>query len=344
MTGSAPLALEPYLESRFETPREIALPAADEGHVAWWRSVHSRQGGDASALVAVLPQLQLPVAKSASRSEAYTRAIRQGEPLEPAVPAEAIFTVPDAVSWQVVDHAAGGLPVIALEHRADFERAFRALGARCEPVAVGSNVHALYVSGLPNPVRLREVREAFVTAGGGPAEWPERMARARAADATAFHDRLVLLHPAPYAGIPAAAVGLDDAAWIEASTRLRVEHEFTHHATHRLLGSYRLHVHDEVLADLMGFTRALGRFEAQLFLHGLGIDGDRIRPDARLHAYVADLDPAELPRLVALLRRVAGVVESLAPEFVGVSEEERLRRMMDLAGRDLRELAGEAPA
>jgi hypothetical protein len=112
-----------------------------------------------------------------------------------------------------------------------------------------------------------------------------------------------------------------------------------------MLGAYRLHVHDEVLADLMGFTRALGRFDASLFLRGLGIDGDDLAEGARLHAYVGDLDPAEIPRLRSVLRPVAERIEGVAEAFVGVDDAVRLERLMRLASLDLRAIAdGEAPA
>lgn len=348
MTASSAMSLEAYLASAFTSLDDVAiaaleLPRPDEAHVAWWRRHHAARGGDAASLIAALPQLQVPIADGASSSETYQRLVRQAEPAASVVSSAEAFDDPDGIVWSVVEHPAGGLPVVTARSRADFVRLVRALGGRCEPIPVGASVHALYIGGLPSPVRMRDARDAFRAEGGDPAMWPAEMARRRGLDPTAFHDRLILRHPAPYAGLAAGEVGggLDDDGWLEASGRLRLEHEFTHHATHRLLGSYRLHVHDELLADLMGFTHALGRFDAGLLLRGLGIDDDDvIRPDARLHTYTRDLDPAALPDLIALLRRAARTVEGLAAGFVGVSDVVRLRRMLRLAGRDLAWLAG----
>lgn len=340
MTESDPQSLESYLQRRFDPVLEGEVPPVpDEAHVGWWREHHQARGGSASSLVEALAQFQIPIAEHASTSEAYARAIRGGQAIMDPQAAEAIFAAPGAVEWRVVDHAAGGLPVAQFGDRRDFERAFRALGNRCEPVPVGPNVHALYVGGLPNPVRLRAAQSDFLAEGRGTDAWPEEMRRRRAADATAFHDRLILLHPAPYAGLSASRVGLGEDEWLEASMGLRLEHEFTHHATHRLLGGYRLHVHDEVLADLMGFTAALGRFEASLFLEGLGIGKDGARADARVLTYTADLDPNRLPELIDLLRSVANSVESLSVAFVGADSAERVRRVLRLASYDLPTLA-----
>lgn len=343
MSESLRLSLEAYLAPAFASvdTTSMMLPVADEGHVAWWRSRFADRGGDAASLIDALPQLRIAIEPAASTSEAYARLIRRAEAVSEAIETEEVFAAPSGVAWSVVEHPAGALPVVTLSERQDFERAYRALGHRCEPVPVGPNVHALYVSGLPNPVRLREAHATFLASGGDPASWPLRMQQLRAADATSFHDRLILLHPAAYAGITAGEVddSLDEAAWIEKSMRLRLEHEFTHHATHRLLGRYRLHVHDEVLADLMGFTAAIGRFDAALFLRGLGIADSEVSGSARIHTYIAELDPNQLPELVVFLRDLAGQVEALSPAFVGAAPEDRLRRLLHLASHSLSSLA-----
>lgn len=329
--------LEAYLAPSFAPVNldEWSLPVADEAHVAWWRRHFEVRGGTATALVEALTQLQFSPGEGVSGSDAYAKAIRAGQPIADPRTAKEIFTVPESIEWSVVDHPAGGLPVAAFGDRSDFEQAYRAIGFRCEPVPVGPHVHALYVGGLPNPVRLRDAKAEFDANGNASADWPIEMRRLRELDATAFHDRLVLLHPAPYAGISASRVGLDEDEWVEASMRLRIEHELTHHATHRLLGRYRLHVHDEVLADLMGFTAAIGRFDGALFLDGLGIGDDGPGPDARLLTYTDDLDPKHLPELVDLLRAVAVRVESLSTVFVGIDSTERLNRLVRMASYDL---------
>jgi hypothetical protein len=345
MTSPGSQSLEAYLGAGFPSVPTIATPIADEAHVDWWRA--RRRRGDADELIETAAQFLIPVAAGASQSPEYVAAIRRSEPLARTRTAEEVFTDPEGVRWEIRPHAAGGLPVVTFSHRGDFETAYRSLAGRCEPIEVNPSVHALYLSGLPNPVRLRDLRERHLAEGGDAESWSAEVDRRRAADPTAFHDRIILLHPAPYAGLDAGTVDptLDDAAWLERSAVLRLEHEFTHHATHRMLGAYRLHVHDEVLADLMGFTRALGRFDASLFLRGLGIDGDDLAEGARLHAYVGDLDPAEIPRLRSVLRPVAERIEGVAEAFVGVDDAVRLERLMRLASLDLRAIAdGEAPA
>ena len=62
---------------------------------------------------------------------------------------------------------------------------------------------------------------------------------------------LIVLHRAPYGSLPASSVpgSLSEEAWIEASSKLRLEHELTHLTTKRLLG--KMHLNCVLLADFM---------------------------------------------------------------------------------------------
>ena len=121
--------------------------------------------------------------------------------------------------------------------------------------------------------------------------------------------------------------------------RLRLEHEFTHHATARLLGSFRLHVHDEVIADLMGYGVAIGRFEADLFLKGLGIRNRDVTSDARLWTYVQTLDRSAVPALVEVLEAVAGNLERATEGLFAENGIDRIRFIREIARYDLLTMA-----
>ena len=73
----------------------------------------------------------------------------------------------------------------------------------------------------------------------------------------------------PYSAVPAADLGLDEAAWKEMSLVIRREHECTHYFTRRLFGSMRNNLLDELIADYAGITAALGHFRADWCLRFL---------------------------------------------------------------------------
>jgi hypothetical protein len=92
------------------------------------------------------------------------------------------------------------------------------------------------------------------------------------------------------------------------------------------------------MSERLGVHR-WGRVLSELFLRGLGIEGEKVLPDARLRTYVTQLNPAELPSLVRMLRSVSKTIGQVATGFIGVPETERLRGLLKLAGCDLKMLA-----
>lgn len=325
-------SLAAYLENPLRESAGLAVdaPCPDEAHLPWWRSLATATPrGEAllGRLGEALPTLRLAIAAGASAHPAYDALVREARPYDEVANAGSIeiplggpFARPESIGLSIAEHPAGALPVLSIADRGDFVRFYRALGARGEAIAVPHGVHALYVSGLPNPGRLRELRAAWTAGGSDAAEWPDERARRAARDRCWFHDRLILVHPGGYGEVKRGwrRHVADEAAWHAASMAIRIEHELAHHATHRLLGSHRLHLHDELIADFMGFTRAIGTFDAALFLEALGVPespGNPLPEGARFRHYLGGpggLDESDLPALRSLVAAAAASLERFA--------------------------------
>jgi hypothetical protein len=314
--------LESYLQNPMRIPPGFSVknwPLPDSHHVAWWRRLRS---GDESILDQIeksLPQLSIPVRQGASRSTAYTEAVRHAVPLDAAIRREnRAWNRPKALELGLHAHFAGTLPVLETPDRGDFLRLYRALAGRCEPIPVPDGVHAVYLSGLPNPGRARELRTAWESEYRGRADgWPNELARLQEEDGTWFYDELIVLHTSPYGDLGADQVdsGLSAQAWLERSSAVRREHESTHHATHRILGSFRLNLHDELLADFMGFTAALGTFRADWFLAAMGVQTLEIPKGARFRYYTTGLSENEHRTVLELVSLAATSLETLANQL-----------------------------
>ena len=95
-----------------------------------------------------------------------------------------------------------------------------------------------------------------------------------------------MLSEGPYSGVPAAELGLEHDAWVALSHTIRLEHEYTHYFTRRVLGSMRNNLLDELVADAMGLLAATGRFESAWFLRFLGLEAyPAYREGGRLQNY-----------------------------------------------------------
>ncbi|HBZ97231.1 MAG TPA: hypothetical protein DEO57_05240 [Phycisphaerales bacterium] len=344
-----PSPLEDYLRNDFleeaATPLP-RLPLADESHIPWWRSWREDGELDCARLAEQLPQLLFGVESGIAKSDAYHRAILGGD--MQARPSGA--HLPDgSIAFTVTPHWAGRLPVLTMHDRGLFELLFRVLGFKGEPIDIAPSVHALLVAGLPNPGRLVATRQAWEQGAladdplvAGCSTWSEAIGALDRGDRTRFRDRILLVHEGPYASLAAedVAVDLTEAEWARQSEVIRLEHEFSHYATRRLFNGMRLNLHDELIADCMGFTKALGAFDAGLFLRGLGVVPGAL-PDATARAwtYVRELPERDVVAVCDLAAAAARTVQRWL-EQNGLPDRSVL--LHTLARLDLSTLAGPA--
>ena len=287
------------------------LPLQDEPHVAFWNEIiENTEDTSLQKMQACLPQVCIPIQEGVSQSKSYKDAVLRGVPfLDAGFDEIAEYEDPDAITLHMYTHDAGSLPVVETSNYNDFEHLNRALASKCEPVHIADGIHAAFIAGLPNPGRMLQLQ---VDASQRGEPWGSAMQRLLNEDKTNFYDKIVLMHTSPYGNVPASNVGLSELDWIEKSSLLRIEHEMTHYATNRMLGSFRLNIHDELLADFMGFTSSLGFFSADLFFLAMGIDGDCIPENCRFRNYCQALDEDEIQEILLLSRGSAFNLEKIS--------------------------------
>jgi hypothetical protein len=314
-----------YCETRFGAvqPPPPVFPLPEELHVADWRDYAAQGGARAfEHLRGRLAQLQVPVREGVSKLPAYADVVLRGLPFEAEAFGGALeLARPDAIQLLIHEHPAGALPVLVAPERSDFEALVRALAFRGEPRPISPSVNAQMVSGLVNWDRMRRYRAAW-TAQVDPSLadslWPVEMSRVATSERWRYQDRLIIIGVCPYSGVSAAQLGLEmsETEWLERSTTLRVEHEFTHYATQRVYGAMSLNLLDETISDFMGMTHALGRFRASWYLSFLGLEAwPQIRESGRIGTYSGDLSPAGLELLAALAVKAAARLEEIAERF-----------------------------
>lgn len=320
-----------YTAHPYGEPPATPLPLAEEPHVEAWRGYAAEAGAQAAAaaLRRRLVQLQFPIAAGMASEPSYRAATLRGAPPPPSdgVP----FVDPAGITLAIHATPAGAVPVVVARHRADFETLVRALASRNEPVPVPASMGACLVQGLINQDRVarHRARWAAQAADASESAWQQEMGRL-AADKPSYQDRLVLLSSGAYAGVPASEVGRDEGRWLADSLRIRGEHECFHYLTVRLFGRMRSNALDEVVADLAGLAAADGAYSPPLARRVLGFDGDRLRPDARLLIYCAELSPPAQTALAALVAAAIDGVARLCDEL-GVAADAASRGPLLLA-------------
>ncbi len=338
-----------YCETRFGTvvPPVPVFPLPDEPHVADWRRYAEEAAGrPLEYLRERLPQLQIPVAEGVSKTPAYVDVTLRGRPLAAGdFEGRLELARPERLRLLIHEHPAGALPVLVAADRGDFETLVRALAWRGEPKPISPSVNAQIVTGFINWDRMRAHRAAWaaqVDPAMAEALWPVEMNRVAATERWRYQDRFIITLVHPYSDVTAAQLGLalSEAEWVERSTALRVEHEFTHYATHRVFGTMSLNLFDETLADFMGMTHALGAFRADWYLCFLGLEAwPEVRAGGRARTYASELGPAAFELLCAVTVRAARNLESLAARFY--DPERRGTFLLGAAGLSLELLASD---
>ena len=271
------------------------LPVPADPRQLWWE--HWLAGRDPTGywddLRRVLPQLYLQPDVDVHSSDAYKRLVMRGEPPQADdLRLAPLLHDPSGTTITMAQHPTGAVPVLTFRNLDDFVLAVRCLAHRCEAVPIQPTVHAQAVSGL--------IHWGLIRALG---------VRTRC--------QILLLHRAPYASLSVETIPGNPSLerWLELSQTWRLEHELTHIACRRLVGEMRINLYDEIVADAMGMTAALGHFDADLFRRGLGLSSEGI-PDrqARAHVYVSTLEPDQHQKVFQLTLERAAELERLLNE------------------------------
>ncbi|MEM6793993.1 MAG: hypothetical protein AAF725_08410 [Acidobacteriota bacterium] len=292
--------------------RPLDLPLRDEPFVDAWRlwCRDAARRGAAATLRERLTELHFPIREGVSHWPSYRQATRRG--VDPRGMSQATgveLERPDSISLRVEESLAGAVPVIVVRDRPTFEALVRALSRSNEPATVPEALGGLMITNYRNWWRLRRLygRSDSALAAAG------RRERST--------DRFMLLSDGPYSAVPAAELGLEDAAWRRRSLELRQAHEQVHYLMRRLLGVMRNNLLDELIADYLGMRLAWGAFRPDWFLRCLGLDGrGRYGPGGRLDLYRGDpaLSPGAFEALQRLIWRATRSLEdfdrSLGPE------------------------------
>jgi len=274
----------------FHKTRQIAL--SNELHIDTWRAYMEQAARDGvwKTLQQRLVQLRFPIQAGISQGAAYLMATRRGIYLDVMAEANGLsLQSPDALGLEMHQTAAGAIPVLYTDNRADFVALIQALTLKNEPVAIPDSLGAMLVMGYVNWDRIQRLREQWqheAPADTSEAAWMEELRAQIKPHRDLYQDTFILLTTTPYSGIPANDMGITAAEWRAKSLQIRIAHETTHYLTRRLFGSARNHVLDELIADYAGIVAACGRYRADWFLRFMGLEAfPTYRTGGRLSYY-----------------------------------------------------------
>ncbi|MCX7895008.1 MAG: hypothetical protein N2447_03495 [Thermoanaerobaculum sp.] len=321
-------------------PQEASTPLKDELHVDFYRGLPSHGEGLLDGLKTAFPQLNFSPAQGVSQTTQWIAAVRRGEAVAHPQP-KSPFLSPDTLQLLLLPTLAGTLPALVTPCREDFVTLVQLLAHRGEPAEVPPSMGALLLSGVVNWQRVRQfvaLQHAQPAAGqaANHRAWAQLQEQKQL-----YQDRLVLACHGPYSGV-AQVEGLTQTEWHERSLTLRLAHEATHYFTLRLFGRLSHTVAEELVADWVGLTTALGRYPVGLAQSFLGVEkAPAFRPGGRLANYRGN-PPLSDQAFALLVQASAMATQNLATFPPGhVFLAAKVQALLTLS---LEELASSAPA
>lgn len=304
-------------------PAKFPLPP--EPHVAAWEeyATFAQEVGVFQALSSKLVQLQFPILEGISQTQAYRFATRKGVSVDGMVEATGlVLQQPEQLQLILHQSLAGVIPVLLTKNREDFVSLVQALTMRNEPLPVPASMGACMITGLNNWDRVHQYRQQWSVKNFGncsESSWLEEFGRL-IPQKQLYQDRLIILSDGFYSNVSASDIGLSEVKWRRISLNIRLEHECTHYFTHRLFGSMRNNLLDELIADYRGIVAAIGHYRADWFLHFLGLESfPDYREGGRLQNYRGQppLSESAFKILQALVKSAAENLERFDAEHGG---------------------------
>lgn len=299
------------------------FPLPPEPHVTTWEEYASfaQKVGVFQTLSSKLVQLQFPIVKGISQTEAYRLATRKGVTVDGMAEATGLMLQqPEQLQLMLHQSLAGIIPVLLTHNREDFVSLVQALTMRNEPLPIPASMGACMVTGLNNWDRIRQYRQKWEEKNFDnccESSWLEEFGRL-IPQKHLYQDRLIILSNGFYSNVSASDIGLTESEWRSISQTIRLEHECTHYFTQRLFGSMQNNLLDELIADYRGIVAAIGYYRADWFLRFLGLESfPNYREGGRLQNYRGEppLSEGAFKILQALVKSAAENLASFDAEY-----------------------------
>lgn len=333
--------LAAYVENKFSLSktRPDAL-STDEPYIQSWAAYDTTNAFE--LLTTCYPQLCFPVQEGINKTQPYIDAVLKGKTQDVTSINKLGLTRPESIQIEVYKSMAGSVLVVYVYDSQDFEKITQCLLHKNNPVPIPQSMGAFLANGLVNWNRLNRLKMNWVP-GNAAETWSQAFSKTILPIPGLYKDRVIVLSRKPYSNVSAEALTLDQEEWLAHSLTIRLEHECTHVYTLKRYGCAANNLHDELIADYVGISRALGKYSREWMLAFMGLENYPIyRKGARLENYIGDvsLSAQEFKQLTEIVK---SAIETIA-QFdmaLGVisSETDQLGRVDALCSTDLLTIA-----
>ena len=346
-----PLVIEEvlaYTKNKFTSNPVLKKNATiDKQFIATWEAykAESEQIGVFEMLKTKLIQFQFPIQQNISTTQEYKNATLRGKTTVYNSSATGLaLNKPNGLELIIYHSIAGVIPVLIVPDVADFNAIIQALSYKNEPANIPKSMGAAFINGINNWDRINSLKKEWES-DNTYGNWGDYFKEKILPKPQMYKDKIIILSTKPYSAVSANKLGLTTTMWKKYSLDIRLEHECTHLFTLKYYGEMANNMHDELLADYMGVSKVLGKFNKSWFLYFIGLeDYPNYRLGARFENYLGNPPISEkaFKLLQTIVKKAVDNLE-LFDNRLGKhqSTEDSVYRLTSLCSFDLIEIASD---
>jgi len=261
-----------YAENKFIPKKDSVSLLEKEAYINTWEEYYleSKEIGAFETLKKYIVQLQFPIEKGISKTEAYINSTLRGKPNTCNSGLE--LHQPELIKLDIYsNNLVGKVPLIIIPNDDDFNTIISALSNKNEPQELPKSMGASFINGINNWDRILRLKNNW-SKQNPTGNWSKYFKEHILPKPHLFKDKLMVLSTKGYSSIKSETIGVSKNAWKSSSLIIRREHECAHLFTLKQYGCMANNMHDEIIADYAGITNVLGQFNKEWFLKFVGLE------------------------------------------------------------------------
>lgn len=328
-----------YIKNKFSSTHPESL-SVDEPSIKSWKTYDTTNAFE--LLTQCYPQLGFPTEEGINKTQPYIDAVLKGKTQHLHGKSDLGLTQPGAIKIELYKSMAGLVPVFIISDNQDFEKITQCLLHKNNPAPVPQSMGAFLANGLVNWDRLHALEKNWLPAHSAET-WSQEFSKNVLPVPALYKDRVIVLSRKPYSHVFAEALTLTEDDWLTHSLVIRLEHECTHLYTLKRFGCAANNLHDELIADYIGISKALGNYSKEWMLAFMGLEAyPNYRKGARLENYVghATLGSEDFRSLTVIVKLAIETIARFDAELGVIDSETDQRCRVDaLCTTDLLQIA-----
>ena len=334
--------LESYFQNKFSLEGINTISSEENSSIKFWEDyLQTVSFSGFQILKDFYPQLHFPVQTEINKTEDYINAVLKGKDSYNNLQKNLQLNDAEGITIKIYDSVAGTIPVVSIKHSEDFSTLVQCLLHKNNPVSIPQSMGAFLANGINNWARIHDLKEKW-TRNNPLGNWNTEFSKNILPHPEAYKDRIIVLSTKPYSNVPANKLNLSDAKWRAYSYTIRLEHECTHLYTLKKYGSASNNLHDELIADYIGISKALGKYNKEWMLAFMGLeDYPHYRKGARLENYLnIQISEENFQDLTCIIKNAIETIARFDDELGAIqSDKDQMARIEALCETDLIDIA-----